>query len=387
MRSVPGAGSGSEAPRTAPDWRWALPRIAALFVATRLLLLAIAAVVEVTQAAPPAGARWTDAPLLASLTAFDGRYYLGIAASGYHAAPVYGAKVDYGFFPLYPILTRLTSVSTFGDIDLAGVLVGNLAFGLALVVLYALSVRHLSGPTALRSLVYLAIAPGAFAFGLAGSDSLLLLFAAGAMLAAERSRIGLAGLCYALATLARPPGILLGIPLLMAVAASPDGVPRRAWTYLLLGPAALAAFAAYLWILTGDPLAFVHAQSAWTPVATPGIDAGAASPQVAPVGYEVAPTAVLALWLGPLLFSIYLFVFFRRDRIPAPYWVLAALPILGMLGAGRLMSVPRFLAVAWPFDWVLASRRSRWVHVVVPVAFVSAQCALAWLAFTWQAAP
>jgi hypothetical protein len=100
MDSVADAG-----PVTTPEdvdarWRWALPRIVLLFVATRLLLAAIAAIVEATQAAPAAGVRWTDAPLLVSLTVFDCRQYLGIAAAGYHAAPIYGAYVDYAFFPL-----------------------------------------------------------------------------------------------------------------------------------------------------------------------------------------------------------------------------------------------------------------------------------------------
>ena len=55
--------------------------------------------------------------------------------------------------------------------------------------------------------------------------------------------------------------------------------------------------------------------------------------------------------------------------------------------SGRLQSAPRYLAVAWPFDWVLASRRSRLGRGVVLVGFVVLQVVLLWLTFTWQAPP
>ena len=381
----------SDAPSPLPGtWRWALPRILLLFVATRILLVALAMIVEATQPAPAAGVRWTESPILASLTAYDGRYYLGIALSGYHAAPVYGPYVDYAFFPLYPVLVRLASLLVLGNVDVAGVLVANASFGVALVALYALSIRHLTPETALVSLLYVALAPGAVAFGLAYSDSLFLLLAVGAILAAETRRPALAGGLYALATLARPPGILLGIALVLLFARERRLLRASALTWLALGPVALAGFAAYVGWLTGDLLAIIHAQGLWSRlVSGPAVDGGgsAAAGSGIAVGVTDGPPLVVALWLGVLLFSCFLFVFFRRDRIPSAHWVVAMIPIVSLFSAGRLMSAPRFLAVAWPFDWALATRRTRWVRVAVPAVFVGLQCLLAWLAFTWQAAP
>jgi len=391
MRSVSDAGSITASAGGAPDWRWALPRIALLFVATRLLLVAIAAIVETTQAAPPAGVRWTDAPLLASLTVFDGRYYLGIAAAGYHAAPVYGSYVDYAFFPLYPALVRLASLLTIGNVDLAGVLVANGAFGAALVALYALSIRHLSREDALWSLVFLALAPGAVAFGLAYTDALFLLLAVGAFLAAENRRLAVMGLLFALATLTRPPGILLGLPLLVLILRDPELRARRSWAWLLLGPVALAGFAAHTWALTGDPLAWLHAQALWSQQGDLGTGAGGSaagsSGSGAGVGIATGGALLLAAWFGTLLFYLALFVFVRRDRMALPYALVAVLAVATIFSAGRLQSIPRYLAVGWPFDWTLALRTSRWVRIVVPGVFVALQCVFAWLAFTWQAAP
>ena len=376
------------APAAAPalDWRWALPRIALVFLVTRLLVFGVGVAVEVTQEPPPPGVEVDERPILASLTAWDGRYYLGIARDGYHAEPVHGQFADYAFFPLYPIVVRAVSVLTLGDGALAAVLAANTAFALALAALFALSVRYLTPERSIRSLWYLALAPGAVAFALAYSDSLFLLLAVGAFLAAETKHPWLAGIAYALATLTRPPGILLGLPLLVLYI-DRDGLrPTRSWVPLLLGPLALAAFFGYLWSLTGDPVATIAAQQAWG--LPPETDAtrvpgsGDATTGLAP-----GTPLVVAIWLGTLALYLFLFVFFRHDHVRPSYWILAILPVASVFAAGRLMSVPRFLAVAWPFDWVLAHRRSAWVPVVLLPALAVLQVLLGWMAFTWELAP
>jgi hypothetical protein len=382
------AGPVSDGPPTAPEWRWALPRIAVIFAATRLLVFAVAIAVEMTQAAPQAGVRWSDAPLLASLTAFDGRYYLGIAASGYHAAPVFGPYVDYHFFPLYPIVVRVFSILTLGDIDVAGVVVANGSFGLALVALYALTIRHLPREAAMRALVFLSLAPGAVAFAMAYTESLFLLLAVSAFLAAENRRPALMGLLFGLATLVRPPGIFLAIPLLALVLRDPGLDSWRARAWLLAGPVALALLSIHIWTVTGDLLAIPNSMSIWRQVIEPGsaIGSGGSTGGVL-VGVTSGGTVIPTLWLLTLFWYAFLFVFFRRDRMPLPYGLVAVVSLGSLVTTGMLASAPRYLAVAWPFDWTLGLRRSRWATIGVPIVFVGLQCVFAWLAFTWQAAP
>ncbi|MEX1295260.1 MAG: mannosyltransferase family protein, partial [Candidatus Limnocylindrales bacterium] len=112
------------------DWRWALPRILVIFVVTRLLVLAVAVAVETTQPAPPDGVRVDERPIIGSLTAWDGVYYVGIAQDGYHAEV--DDFPDYAFYPGYPIAVRATMLVTGGDAGVASVLAGNVAFLLAL---------------------------------------------------------------------------------------------------------------------------------------------------------------------------------------------------------------------------------------------------------------
>ena len=238
-----------------------MPRILLVFLVTRLLVLAVVVAVETTQPAPSEGVRVDERPIIGSLTAWDGSYYVGIAADGYHAE--IDDFPDYAFYPGYPIVVRATMLLTGGDAGLAAVVVGNLAFFLALIALYALSVRHLDPARAVLSLWFLSLAPGAIAYALSYSDSLLLLLAACAFLAMETRHGWLAGIALALATLTRVPGILLGLPLLMLIIERDGWRPTRAWLPLLLAPLVLVGFYGYLWWLTGDPMAAISAQSYW----------------------------------------------------------------------------------------------------------------------------
>ena len=128
---------------------------------------------------------------------------------------------------------KVASLLTLGDIELAAILVANIAFVGALMLLYALSRRYLDHETSVRALVYLAIAPGAVAFAMAYSESLFLLLALGAFLAAERGRFAVMAVALALASLTRLPGLLIVLPLALLsgsrgdAARQPALAPRR----------------------------------------------------------------------------------------------------------------------------------------------------------------
>jgi Gpi18-like mannosyltransferase len=370
-----------EAARPGIDWRWALPRIAAVFLVSRLLVLVVAVAAETFHPAPPNAVRVDERPILGSLMLWDAEHYLAIAQDGYQAE--FATFPEYAFYPGFPTAMRAAALATGGDLGLAGVLVANIAFALALAVLYALSLRYQAPQRAILSLWFLALAPPDFVFTMAYSDSLFLLLAVGAFLAAEARRHWLAGGLVALAAVTRAPGILLCLPLFVLVVQR-DGVRSvRSWLPLLLAPLALAAFFGYLWWLTGDPLAAVHAQEAWEP-AEPASAAGVASAsRIIPV----APGWIVAYWIGALLFYGFLFVYFRHDRIRPAYWLVALLAVASVFLSGTLESAPRYIAVGWPFAWVLANRDSRIGRGAVLVGFAAGQAVIAWLAFTLVLAP
>lgn len=349
--------------------------LVAAFAATRVLTIVTAAIAEAALTVGRVPPAFDDRPILSSLTGFDAVYYLGIAAEGYHLEPIRDGFRDWAFFPGFPIVTRLVSVLTGGDLAIAGVLVANFSLLLAMFVLFAIASRYLDEDVALRSVVYLVVAPGAVAFGLAYSDSLFLLLAAGSFLAAERRSLAVMAVLVAAASITRLPGVLLTVPLAVLLWQS---APRgRDLLWLAAGPLALAGFMLYQADALGYPLAFLAAQSAWDYVPPPS------APGVLPAVLDPIAPLLTSVLVG----HVFLLVYVRADHLPRPYAVFAVVSLITALGSLRLLSLPRYLAVVWPFSWLLANRRSSIVHVVWPCLSTGLFVIFAVLHFTETMAP
>jgi hypothetical protein len=368
-------------------WREAAVAIVALFLVSRAALVLVAVFLEFNIPLGYHGPTYSIDPILSSLTGTDAPWLLGIAAEGYHDVPVRDAFRDWAFFPLYPMVVRIASVLTLGNIAVAGVLVSNLAFVAALFVLYRLTMNHLDHERSIKTLAFATFAPGAVAFGMAYTDSLFLLLSAGAFLAAERRRWALMGLLYGLATLTRLQGLLLGIPLavLIAVADSPTGWRTlagwrtRRMLWLAAGPIAFALFAGYLGVTFGDYLGMFTAQRAWSNIGRP--ETG----NTMPVLDRFDPLVLFLI--VRLVFYVFLLLFRRKDGISAPYTALAVVSLVTAIASTRLISTARFLAVAWPFDWILANRRAAWFELTGLAAFAAIFVIHAMLHFTQALAP
>lgn len=361
-----------------PSIRAAVVAIMALFIATRLIVIAVAALVEAQVPLVDPTNAFSGAPILTSLTTSDAVYYLGIARDGYHLTPVAGPYHDYVFFPLFPILVRAASILTFGNVELAGVLVANAATLGAMAMLYRLSVPRLGHEDALRAVAFLVIAPGAVAFAMAYSDSLFLLLALGAFGAVVARRDAAVGILYGLATLTRLPGIVLGIALLMALIARDGRRPTPSWLWLAVGPIFLGLFSAFLWQFAGDPLAFLHGQAAWQ------------EPRMSPVQGGSMDTRAEPLFL--ILFAIllaytFMLVYLRTDRVPAGEAALAIVILATVLLSGRILSAPRYLAIAWPYAGIQAARGSPWFRAAWPILLSGLFALFAFLHFTTTLAP
>ena len=99
--------------RLSREWREALATIAAVFVATRIVIVALAICVEfvlpATQPAIEGRETASSRPVITSLTTWDAVYYLGIARDGYHTEPIRDQFHDWVFFPAYPAVVRVAS--------------------------------------------------------------------------------------------------------------------------------------------------------------------------------------------------------------------------------------------------------------------------------------
>jgi hypothetical protein len=350
------------------------------FLASRAVLIAVVLIVEALPI-PWDRPSFDTRPLLGGLTGHDAIYYLGIAAEGYHLEPVSGAYPDWVFFPAFPLITRLMSVVTLGDVAVAGILVSNLALLIGLVLVATLVHANGDSPAARPTTWLVAFAPGAVAFGMAYSDSLLLAASAGAILATRRRTWWLVAVLLAVATLSRPPGILLCIPLLVAIWQT-DGRATRHLLVLAAGPIALAVFAAYQGAVLGDPLAFIHGQAAWN--IAPITDATAGGAPDDGSGWYIGP--MVGLLIVILLAYTAMLPGLWRSRIPRPEVLVGFVAFASVFLSGRLQSDARYLAAGWPFSWFLALSR-RWVLAAALVISVAGYVVLAFLNVSQLLAP
>ena len=218
---------------------------------------------------------------------FDATYYQSLWQSGY-SGPLAGYHA--AFYPLYPLLVRAIGTLAIGP-ETAALLISNVAFLAALFLIYQIAIRYLDPVDASRSLWILALWPWAIFYSYAYAESLELLAVAAAFLLMERGAWIWSGVLAALAGASRPSGILTSL-------AYAGEFVQRLWTLRnsrpplgkgrarfslprsrgrdregvsltpvviggLLSPLGLIAFCIILLIQTGNPFAFLHAQSLW----------------------------------------------------------------------------------------------------------------------------
>src|SRR6266508_3281442 len=199
--------------------------------------------------------------------AWDSGWYFDIASRGYYFNP--HGQSSIAFFPLYPMLMRAVAWPMGGTekmIWLAGILISCTAFALALLALHRLTERVTGDREAAgRTIFYLAVFPFSLFFTRVYAESVFLLMTVLAVSRAHDGRWWRAGLWGALATLTRPNGITIGLPLAcLALAGQPAARElARRFIALLLIPIALAGYCAYVYTLSGDPLAWLSAQVHW----------------------------------------------------------------------------------------------------------------------------
>ncbi len=268
--TVSRAALGSWRMAARPVWlSWALRDVALPFVVTRALLAFVGVLsIAALPISPWVSAAWTRpvaGPLFDAFSRWDGFRYLAIAANGYPASDPASAA----FFPLYPVLVRSLAVLTGGahgaGLEVAAVIVSNVALLGAVSALIALCRLDYGSSVASRASWYLLLFPTSFFLSAVYADSLFLALSLGAMLCARRDHWLLAGALGALATLTRPFGFVVALPIAVeAFLRWREG--ERSWrpiAGLALVPLALGGYMAWLGWHFGDPLAFVHAQEGW----------------------------------------------------------------------------------------------------------------------------
>jgi len=227
---------------------------------------------------------------------WDTEWFVEITQSGYTGLPADRISPATAFFPLFPLLAWLINPIVPGGAFAAVMVVGNLAFLAALILLYRMFEYEsepvggvpaggaeggrfggnwfgggpASGETAsvlgLRGAWYLAIFPTGFFLAAGYNVSLAIVLSVAALYALRRHSWWLAGVFGALASANRSSGVLLLVPFAYEYLSAHGFAWRKIRPDVLfaaLVPAGLGAYMIYTWVALDDPLRFMHAQDNW----------------------------------------------------------------------------------------------------------------------------
>jgi hypothetical protein len=220
------------------------------------------------------------APVIEIWARWDAEWYLMIAEEGYDVGDrlvglglAYEKSAAAGFLPLYPLLIRALA-PVFGAVA-AGVLISNICLFLSLVVLNSLVRLELQGEVGesagVAACAALLLHPSSLFLSAVYSEALFLALSLGVFLAARSGRFEIAGVLGGLATLTRPFGVLLILPLAWEWwqwRGEPDeATARHARTtsglWILAVPIAMAGYFWFSRLIFGDLLALLHRQERW----------------------------------------------------------------------------------------------------------------------------
>lgn len=190
------------------DVRAALPG----WVAARCITLAALGIATVARphwpVKLPGTARFAENGLLG----WDADWYRRIALQGYDGVPEQGLR----FFPLLPEIARVLGFGTSVGVGIALLVLAN-GPALGVGAMAHRLVRMEGGDAALARLAatLVALAPPAFVLVMGYTEAIALCALLGAIIAARRRSWAVAAACGLVAGLARPTGMLLGIPLVL----------------------------------------------------------------------------------------------------------------------------------------------------------------------------
>jgi predicted small integral membrane protein len=296
---------------------------------------------------------------------YDSGWYRGIAEEGYHYKGV--GRNNLAFFPAYPLLMRAGGAllgARQQDYYLAGIVISWLSFAAAMAVLYRLALLDLPRPAALRAVMYSAVFPAAFFFGMVYSESLYLLAVVTTAYAFRVGKFALAAGSGAVLTATRVTAVMAlpGLALLAYRTAGTDTRRRAiAMASLVACLGGIAAFSAFNWTLSGHPFTWYDSITHW------GYTPGARFPfatllslaqvllsrpydfltneRMAVYDTVNAGAAVLAIALVPVIWQ----------RFNAGYALIVLAALLLPLSSGQFEGLARYTSVQFPVALALAS--------------------------------
>ncbi len=310
-----------------------------------------------------------------------------IAQYGYFARGAHLIRNQVAFFPGFPIVLHATALVV-RQWTVSGLLISFVAGGVAVVALGRLAELDYEPGSGGRAVLFLVASPAAIFLAVGYTESLFLAFALCSWLAARNRHWTLAVLLAGGASVIRVEGLFLCAALVIEIFRRADGRRIRALAMFVPALLPLAGYELYLRLVTGDWLAWLHAEAAgWDRHLTNPVDtfrtawtAGFSHEFAAPVNF-VFQLEILAVAVGVITTVALL----ASRRWPEAVYV--GLTVGSLATSVWYESVPRALLLLWPLWCGLAAFAARrpWIgqlYLAVSVP-ISVSIGLLFLTGNW----
>lgn len=280
---------------------------------------------------------------------FDAAWYAGIVEHGYRWGPLGRASTN--FMPLFPGLARVVQPLAGGSAWAATWLVANVAFAVALGLLWTWGKQTLGREPAQALLLLLLAFPFSFFYSAPYAEAPFLALTLAAFLCAERERWHWAIAFAGLAAVTRPVGLAMVLGL-ATLALQRRGTRKAAASLLALLP--LFGYVGFLTARFGQPLGFMTYHTAgWVPPRGGLLITVAEQFQTRLSPFDRVDATVSALFLlcVPLVWR----------RLGPAYAVYAGVAVVLPLLHG-LAGMERYVTVAFPVFALWATIEPRWLR-------------------------
>ncbi len=282
-------------------------------------------------------------------TRWDSPHYIDIAKNWYVNQGE--QRIFLVFFPLYPILIRLSTVD-FNYINLSALLISNISSIIGVIYLFKLAKLDFNDNIATKAVLYLSIFPTAYFLSAPYTEGLFFALIAASIYYARSAKWSLAGILSLFAALTRLAGLLLLPVLFVEYFHQKEWKLRRIDLNALWLSVALIGFLIYLNInnqVSGNPFMFIYYQQnpPWHNTINPflglsqawGWATTAAFPKNVTIG--AAPIAFGVIGLLAILAGLKLRLRLSYNLYMLLTWALA-------VSTSWWISVPRYILAMFP---------------------------------------
>ena len=333
--------------------------VAAVALISRLLLYVLAYVMYRGLKVGSDGFFESLAPLW---THWDTRHYIGIAQEWY--TNVGDERLRLVFFPLYPLLMRLLSPLTGGNVFFAGLLISLICASAACALIYDLSYMHAGQRTAMRSAAYFLLSPLSVFLCCAYTESLFICLTLLCVCLLRRNHPWLAAMCGCLSAFTRMPGVIVAgfliIDLLGRIPKKKMSVRAAAAcaAQVLIVFSGLFLYWGVNWAVTGDPMTYLtYQRENW--FQAPGSFWNSTANTLHYFLTTVGESDWLYTWGFQLLCMLimYLLLAFGSHRLPFDLAAYSFVYVAVVLSPTWLLSAPRYLYALCALPMLLARQR------------------------------